>query len=49
MLDARLLPPDIEGLGPDRAIGGGCHQVSPWMEVAMDERVSGQEVLRLTR
>jgi len=48
MWDARLLPPAIEGLGPDRSIGGGCHQVSSWMEVAMDECVSGEEVLRLT-
>jgi len=49
MRDARRLPPAIEGLGPDRAIGGGCHQVSPWMEAIVDERASGEEVLRLTR
>jgi hypothetical protein len=49
MWNARLLPPDIEDVGPDRAIGGGCHQVSPRMEVAVDERVRGKEVLRLTK
>jgi hypothetical protein len=36
--DVRHLPPDIEGLGPDRAIGGGCHEVSPRMEVRSRHR-----------
>ena len=34
--------------GPDcAAVGGGCHDVSAWMEVAMNEGVSGEEALGL--
>ena len=50
MLSSRLLLPDIEYRGPDCAVGGGCHEVSAWMEVAMNECVSREEVLgRLCR
>ena len=34
-------------LGPSRAIGTGRQEVAAWMEVALDERVSGEEVLGL--
>jgi hypothetical protein len=47
MLSARLLLPDIESRGPDRAVGGGCHEVSAWMEVAINEGVSEEEILGL--
>jgi hypothetical protein len=48
-LRAYLLPPDVEGLGPNLAIGAGCQKVSAWMEVAMDECMSGKEILSLLR
>ena len=41
--------PDLERLGPDRAIGIGREEVAAWVEVAIDERVSGEEVLGLLR
>ena len=47
VVDACLLLPDVESLGHDGPVGGGCHQVTRWMEVPMDERMSGEEVLRL--
>jgi hypothetical protein len=47
MPSARLLLPDIERRRSDRAICGGWHEVSAWMEVAMNERVSGEEVMGL--
>jgi hypothetical protein len=47
MLSARLLLPDIEYRGPDCVVGGGCHEVSAWMEVAMNEGVSREEALGL--
>jgi len=39
--------PNIKTDGPDRAVCVGCQQMAAWMEVAMDERVSGKEGLRL--
>jgi hypothetical protein len=39
------LPPDVESLGPDCAIGVSGQQVSAWMEVATDKRMRGKEVL----
>ena len=47
MLSARLLLPDIECRGPDCAVGGGCHEVSAWMEVVMNECVNEEEILGL--
>jgi hypothetical protein len=47
MLSARRLLPDIECRGPHCAVGGGCHEVSAWMEVAMNECVSEEEALGL--
>ena len=47
MLSACLLLPDIECRGPDCAVGGGCNEVSAWMEEAMNECVSGEEILGL--
>jgi TRAP transporter 4TM/12TM fusion protein len=38
-LDARLLLPDPERLGPGRAVLNGCHQMPPRTEVAIDHRV----------
>src|ERR1700728_3449006 len=50
MLSARCLLPDNECRGPDCAVGGSCHEVSAWMEVAINECVSEEEVLgRLCR
>ena len=37
----RLLLPDTECLRADGTVGCGCHEVSAWMEVAMDKCVSG--------
>jgi hypothetical protein len=48
-MSACLLPPDVESLGPNFAIGTGFQKVSAGMEVAMDECVSGKEVLNLLR
>ena len=45
--DAGLLPPDIEGHQADRAVGRGWQSVSVWMEMVVNERVSGEKVLRL--
>jgi hypothetical protein len=39
--------PDIECGGPDCAAGGGCREVLAWMEMATDERVSGEQILGL--
>ena len=47
MADVRLLSPYLEGLRPNRSISGGCHQVSPWTEMAMDERMGGEKILGL--
>ena len=44
---AGLLLPDLKRLGTDCAIGVGRQSVSAWLEVAIDERVSGEEVLGL--
>jgi hypothetical protein len=41
--------PDNKSDGPDSAVCVGCHEVAAWMEVAMDEGVSGKEGLRLLR
>jgi hypothetical protein len=38
-LDARLLPPDPEGLGADIPVLNGCHQMPPRTEVAIEHRV----------
>jgi hypothetical protein len=32
-----LLPPVVEYIKPDRAVGNGWHLVSAWMEVTMNE------------
>ena len=47
LMVTRLLLPDIERRGPHLSIVVGRHQVARWMEMAIDERVSGQELLRL--
>ena len=47
MLGARLLMPDIKCRVSDRTICVSCQEMPAWMEVAMDERVSGEEGLRL--
>ena len=39
--------PDIKCLGPDHAICVGCQEMPTWMEVAMDECMSGEEDLGL--
>ena len=43
----RFLVPDIEFLGPDLAICGGCESMSSWMEITVDECVRGEKVLGL--
>jgi hypothetical protein len=48
-LGARLLMPDLESVRPDRAIGIGSKSVAAGMEVTVDERVGGKEVLGLSR
>jgi hypothetical protein len=39
-----LLVPDFESVRPDRAIGMGYELMSTWVEVAVDEGMSGEEV-----
>ena len=39
--------PDVKAVGPDRAICVGCQEMAAWMKVAVNERVSGKEALRL--
>ena len=46
-LGACLLAPDFESLRPDRMMGMGYKLMSTRMEVAVDEGMSGEEVLRL--
>src|SRR6478672_10294133 len=46
-LGACLLAPDFKSVRPDRAMGVGYKLMSRWMEVAVDEGMSGEEVLRL--
>ena len=46
-MDACLLVPDSESVRPDQAIGMGYKLMSRWMEVTVDERMSGEELLRL--
>ena len=46
-LGTRVLPPDIEGMRPDLAICCSSHLVPAWMEVAMDESMCGEKVLRV--
>jgi hypothetical protein len=48
-LGTSLLVPDIEGLASDRPVDDRRHLVSAWMEVAVDECVSGEESLCLIR
>ena len=49
VLGARLLMPDIKCLVSDRTICASCQEMPTWMEVAMDERVSEEEGLRLVQ
>src|SRR5882757_6403418 len=49
LLSACLPLPDVEGLSPNCAIRICGQQVAAWMEVAMDECVSGEKVLGLPR
>ena len=44
-IGVRLLLPDIKG--PACTISIGKQEMTAWMEVAMDERVSGEEMLGL--
>jgi len=46
--DKRILPPDVEGLKAECAVTRGGHEVTPRMEVAVDQRVCGKEGLCLT-
>ena len=49
VVSARLLLPDIKCRCPDRAICVRRQKMPAWMEVTMDECVSGEEVLSLFR
>jgi hypothetical protein len=46
-LGARFLVPNLESVRPDRAIGMGCKLVTAGIEMTIDKRVSGEEVLGL--
>ncbi len=46
-LGACLLVPDFESARPDHTISMGCKLVPMWTEVTVDERMSGEKVLRL--
>ena len=45
MVDAGLLPPDLEDLGANASIGGGAHEMAPRPEVTVDRGMRGQEPL----
>jgi hypothetical protein len=45
--DAGLLLPDIERLSPHRAVGGGNQSVPARTNVALDKRMSGEEIVTL--
>jgi hypothetical protein len=47
LLDARLLLPDPKGFRPGAAIMAGAETVTPWPEVAVDDGVRREEILRL--
>jgi hypothetical protein len=47
LLDARLLLPDPKGFRPDAAIMAGAEAVTPWPEMAVDDGVRREEILRL--
>jgi hypothetical protein len=47
LLDARLLLPDPKGFRPDAAIRAGAEAVTPWPEMAVDDGVRREEILRL--
>jgi hypothetical protein len=47
-LGARFLVPNLESVRPDRAIGMGCKLVTAGMEMTVNERMSGEEVLGLS-
>ena len=49
LLSACLLLPDVESLGSDCTIRTSGQQMAAWVEVAMDECVSGKEGLSLLR
>jgi hypothetical protein len=44
---ASLLLPELESVRPGHATGMGGELVSTWVEVTVDEYVSGEEVLGL--
>jgi hypothetical protein len=48
LVGCTFLLPDIEGVRPDLAIDTGCQLVSAGMEMTVNERVSGEEVLSLS-
>jgi hypothetical protein len=43
----RLLLPQVDRCGPRYAMTAGRHAMAPWTKVAIDERVSEQELLGL--
>ena len=47
LLDARLLLPDPKGFRPGAAITAGAEAVTPWPEMAVDDGVRREEILRL--
>jgi hypothetical protein len=47
LLDARLLLPEPKGFRPGAAIMAGAETVTPWPEVAVDDGVRREEILRL--
>jgi hypothetical protein len=47
LLDARLLLPDPKGFRPNAAIMAGAEAVTPWPEMAVDDGVRREELLRL--
>jgi hypothetical protein len=47
LLDARLLLPDPKGFRPGAAIMAGAEAVTPWPEMAVDDGVRREEILRL--
>jgi hypothetical protein len=49
VLNAGLFLPDVESLRSIAAVSSGGNQMAAWVEVTMDERMSGKEVLSLFR
>jgi hypothetical protein len=49
LLDRRLLSPGPKRFGPSTAIIDGIEAMTPWPDLSVNDGVSREEILRLTR